>query len=229
MNSDYPCQVLFYIDNDIMLNDSKSILCMFSGGLDSLGVLYRLLTATEYSDYDIHVHHMHLMNREDRTEAEAHAVESVLPVIQKLTCRNIRYTENLVEYRFLKSKFVWDMDLAAFMAANIVREYQDIAKVAMGRTRTDIEDGSIQFFDRMERAQNLYEMTLSLEKDFIMPERIFPVADLTKAEIYKMLPEEVRACAWSCREPVYFDHAPPQKCGKCHTCQDLKRMEDELV
>ena len=211
------------------MDDGKdTILCMFSGGLDSVGVLYRLLSSEEYSDYNVHVHHMHLLNIEDRTEAEATAVDSVLQVMQKNLGKVVRYTENLIEYRFLKSQFIWDMDLAAFIAANIVREYQDIKKVAMGRTKTDIEDGSQNFFDRMERAQTIYENTLSLEENFTIPERIFPVIDLTKAEIFSMLPDEIRECAWSCRKPIYYDDAQPQKCEECHTCKDLERMESEL-
>ncbi|MGJ8656778.1 MAG: hypothetical protein ACSHX6_10030 [Akkermansiaceae bacterium] len=173
----------------------KAILCMFSGGLDSVGVLYRLLTSAEYDDYTMHVHHMHLLNREERTEAEAHAVEKIIPLIQERTGRPIRYTENVMEYRFLQTRFIYDMDLAAFMAANIVREYRDIEKVAMGRTKTDVEAGSQNFIDRMDRAQKLYELTLSLEQNLVIPERIFPVLDLTKAEIFAMLPEEIRDCA----------------------------------
>ncbi|MGJ8657071.1 MAG: 7-cyano-7-deazaguanine synthase [Akkermansiaceae bacterium] len=214
----------------VTTNESKkrAILCMFSGGLDSLGVLYRLLTDTKFDDYQIHVHHMHLLNVEERAEAEGQAVERVLPLIQELTGKTVRFTENVMEYRFLKSRFIWDMDLAAFMSANIVREYQDIEMVAMGRTKTDIEDGSEDFFKRMERAQKLYEVTLSLEEGFEIPERVFPVLDLTKADIFAMLPSELRVLAWSCRQPVYLDDEPSVRCGACHTCQDLERMEAEL-
>jgi len=202
---------------------------MFSGGLDSVGVLYRLLTSPEYDGYTIHVHHIHLLNSEDRTEAEAHAVNALIPLFQKHTGKTIRYTENLVEYRFLQSRFIWDMDLAAFMAANTVREYTDIRMVAMGRTKTDVESGSQNFFDRMDRAQKLYELTLSLDIDLEIPIRIFPVIDLTKAEIFAMLPEDIRSSAWSCRQPLYFDDHPPTACGACHTCEDLKKMNEELA
>ena len=211
-----------------MRSQKQTILCMYSGGLDSLGVLFRLLSLPEYRDYEIHVHHMHLLNLENRGEAEAYAVEQSLAALQRYFKREIYYTENVMEYRFLRHKFIWDMDLAAFMAANIIREYPHIVKVAMGRTKTDIENASERFFQRMERAQTLFETTLSLEKDITIPERIFPVSDMTKADIFRMLPEEIRNLAWSCRSPIYSDHKPPTPCGVCHTCRDLKQMREEL-
>ncbi|YCM44008.1 7-cyano-7-deazaguanine synthase [Verrucomicrobiaceae bacterium 227] len=204
------------------------ILCMFSGGLDSVGVLYQLLTAPEYAGFEIQVHHMHLLNREERAEAEAHAVTALYEAFREATGRHFTTTENVMEYRFMERNFMWDMDLAAFMSANIVRVTPGIAKVAMGRTKTDITDAKADFHRRMERAQNLFEVLLSLEKGPI-PERIFPVVEFTKAEIFEMLPEAIRKHAWSCRTPIYFDDAPPKPCEKCHTCADLKAMREALT
>ncbi len=204
------------------------ILCMFSGGLDSVGVLYRLLTAPEYAGFDIHVHHMHLLNREERAEAEGHAVTALYQAYREETDRLFTTTENVMEYRFMERDFIYDMDLAAFMSANIVRTMPGITKVAMGRTKTDITDAKADFHRRMERAQRLFQELLSLEEGPI-PERIFPVVDFTKAEIFAMLPEAIRKHAWSCRTPIYFDDRPPRPCGRCHTCADLKAMREALT
>ena len=209
------------------VSQSPVILCRFSGGLDSVGVLYRLLTSSEYEGYDIHVHHMHLLNCEERAEAEGHATQSLYQAFRKICERDFVVTENLVEYRCMKTDFIWDMDRAAFMAANVVRSYPSIKKVAMGRTKTDVADAKSGFSQRIQRAQNVYEELLSLEK-FPTPERIFPVLEFTKAEIFTFLPEEIRDLAWSCRQPVYFDDAPPEPCHLCHTCQDLQAMRAEL-
>lgn len=43
---------------------------MFSGGLDSTYVLHKILTDQEYAEYDVHVHHMRLVNSEKRAAAE---------------------------------------------------------------------------------------------------------------------------------------------------------------
>lgn len=200
---------------------------MFSGGLDSVGVLYQLLTSPAYANFEIHAHHMHLLNVEERAEAEGHAVKALYQAFREETKRSFITSENLIEYRFLSRTFIWDMDLAAFISANIVRANPRITKVAMGRTKTDIQDAQSGFRKRMERAHNIFAEILSLETT-PTPERIFPVIDFTKAEIYKMLPESIRSKAWSCRTPIYFDDAPPRPCGKCHTCSDLKAMNDEL-
>jgi len=203
------------------------ILCMFSGGLDSVGVLYRLLTAPEYEEYDIHVHHMHLLNRDERGEAEAHAVKALYRAFREETGRSFTTTENVMEYRFLEGTFIFDSDLAAFLSANIVRAIPRITKVAIGRTKTDVQDAKSDFIRRMQRTQNIFDEVLSLEE--AAAERMFPVVDYTKAEIYQMLPESIRKHAWSCRNPVYYDDKPSEPCGVCHTCEDLRLMREELA
>jgi len=47
------------------------ILLMFSGGLDSTGVFWKLIQEKE----KLHVHHLYLSNKENRAEAEAVAVK----------------------------------------------------------------------------------------------------------------------------------------------------------
>ena len=58
---------------------------------------------------------------------------------------------------------------------------------------------------------------------FTDAEKIFPVVDMTKREIYDMLPESLRDKFWSCRRPQYSEKniAP---CGKCDTCIKLKEQ-----
>ena len=51
---------------------------MYSGGLDSLGMVYRLLTDPEYQDYDLHIHHVHNKNIENRHRAEDIMVQQAL-------------------------------------------------------------------------------------------------------------------------------------------------------
>ena len=211
--------------NEVRLK--PQILCMFSGGLDSVGMLWQLLTAEKYAGFEIYLHHMHLLNREERAEAEGEAVEVLYREFRKATGRDFKVTENVVEYRFMERGFIYDMDLAAFMSGNICRVNPRITKVAMGRTATDLAAVSSDFQARMDRAQRIFENVLSLEKRDL-PERIFPVKAFTKAEIFAMLPETLREAAWSCRMPVYFDDKSPEPCGKCHTCDDLRAMREEL-
>jgi 7-cyano-7-deazaguanine synthase in queuosine biosynthesis len=58
---------------------------------------------------------------------------------------------------------------------------------------------------------------------FTDAEKIFPVLEMSKREIYDSLPESLRDMFWSCRRPVYSEKniAP---CGRCDTCAKLREQ-----
>ena len=60
------------------MEQKSTILAMYSGGLDSLGMVYRLLTDPEYQDYNLHIHHVHNKNIENRHRAEDIMVQQAL-------------------------------------------------------------------------------------------------------------------------------------------------------
>lgn len=200
---------------------------MYSGGLDSVGALYRLLTDEVYADYDIHAHHMHLHNRENRAKAEQLATHATIEEFKALAPRPFYYSESGHDYRFLKKRFIWDMDISAFMAANIAAADASIVHVAMGRTQTDVEGGGESFQRRMERAQKVFRALWDLEQREI-PSYIFPVVELSKLQVWEMLPEKLRQRAWSCRRPSYKDNRVIA-CGTCITCKELADMRKQVV
>lgn len=202
---------------------SQKILCMYSGGLDSAGVLYRLLVDDEFADYEVHVHHMHMVNRENRAVAEEKAVGRTLKIMSGDEYRPFFYTQSLHRYEFMRKGMIWDMDMSAFMAGNICAADSSIVHVGMGRTRTDLESGGEAFMQRMERAQTIFQTVISLDETEAT--YIFPVVDMTKAEIWAMLPVELREATWSCRKPVYDEDKQPSPCGKCSTCKDRKAFD----
>lgn len=199
-----------------------SILSMFSGGVDSFGVLYRLLTADEFKDYRIQVHHMHLINRENRALAEKGAVEKALMHFKGKEYRPFTFTQSTHRYDFMRRSMIWDMDISAFMAANICAVDLSIRHVAMGRTKTDVETSGSNFAARMERAQKIFKAVLSLSKS--EAEYIFPVIEMDKTQVWTMLPEEVRRSAWYCRTPVYDKNKVPYPCNRCITCRDMRAV-----
>jgi len=204
----------------------RLVLCMYSGGLDSAGALYKILTDTQMDDYNVrvHVHHMHIFNKENRGIAEKIAVEKTIPMFQKI--RFFTHTTSAHEYNFMKGSFIFDMDLCAFMAGNIIATTplspEAIAYVAMGRTATDIGGGDRTFMARMERAQDIYKSVLSLHNKTSM--YIFPVIHMTKKEVWDMLPDEIRQNVWSCRTPKYTNPRDPKPCEVCQTCKDMKKL-----
>lgn len=199
----------------------RKILSMFSGGVDSVGALYRLLTDDEYKDFDIYVHHMHLFNRENRAMAERQAVIKLLEEFRGKEYRPFGFSESVHRYEFMRRSMIWDMDMSAFMAGNICAVDSSIRHVAMGRTKTDVDTSGANFAARMERAQKVFKSVLSLNKSDA--DYIFPVVDMTKTEVWEMLPEPLRRAAWYCRTPVY-DGKKAYPCGRCITCKDMRAV-----
>ena len=201
------------------------ILCMYSGGLDSVGMLNRLLSDERYSGYQIHVHHMHLVNRENRARAEHFAVSATLEEFKKVHEKSFLITQSTHDYRFMHKRFIWDMDFCAFMAANIAIADNNIVHVAMGRTKTDVEGSSESFQGRMNRAQKIVDAVWDLEERQ-RPEYIFPMLEFSKAEIWNLLSPALQQRVWSCRHPVYTDKQI-RACGKCMTCNEMKKFRTQ--
>ncbi|MEO9871657.1 7-cyano-7-deazaguanine synthase [Ekhidna sp.] len=214
------------------MEKKPAILCMFSGGIDSTGVLHQLMTNEKFTEHPLIVHHIHIFNRENRAKAEAAAVSSILNYYHKNVNRKFLVTEstfNTTGFAPLQSsRFPFDMDVCAFFSGNICAARKEIDFVAMGRTKTDVDSGGDNFMVRMKRAQAIFKSVMSLENTNL-PEYIFPVIDFTKGEIWKFLPEQVRKSTWWCRRPVYKEGKPPQACGKCQTCKDVKEFVDAGV
>ena len=204
---------------------------MFSGGIDSTGVLHRLMTNEKYISHPLIIHHIHIQNRENRANAEAIAVSSILNYYKKNTDRQFLYSEsvfNTTGFASLKSKrFPFDMDVCAFIAGNICAARKDVGFVAMGRTKTDIDSGAGNFSLRMDRAQKVFKDVISLDQ--IEPSYIFPVMELTKKEIWDSLPEPVRNSTWWCRRPIYQANNTAKPCGMCITCKDVNNFANAGV
>ena len=189
-----------------------TILAMYSGGLDSLGMVYKLLTEDEYKDYDIHVHHVHNKNVENRWRAEAVTVEMATKELKRLGYQ-FAYSESEIGTQPFGRNFLYDTDTMNFFAGYVASVNPDIAKIAMGM---QANDGNHSLELRRKRADAILAAFTPVEK-------IYPVLDLTKREIYDSLPESLRNMFWSCRRPVYTEKniAP---CLKCDTCRKLREQ-----
>jgi 7-cyano-7-deazaguanine synthase in queuosine biosynthesis len=188
------------------------ILAMYSGGLDSLGMIYKLLTEPEYKDHVLHIHHIHHHNVEHRDRAEAVVVDRVLKELERMGYSFI-YSESEIGSQPYNGQFMYDTDSINFFAGYICSVNPRIVKVAMGMQAND-HNHSLE--ERRIRANAILAAFTPVEK-------IYPVLDMTKREIYDMLPEGLRNMFWSCRRPVYSEKniAP---CGKCDTCVKLREQ-----
>jgi len=192
--------------------EQQIILAMYSGGLDSLGMIYKLLTDPKYKDYVIHIHHIHNHNVEHRAKAEKIAVDMALKELEHLGFSFV-YSESEIGSQPYNGNFMYDTDSINFFAGYICSVNPNIVKVAMGMQANDY---NIALEDRRKRADAILSAFTSVGK-------IYPVLDLTKREIHDSLPDTLKNMFWSCRKPVYTEKniAP---CGKCDTCVKLKEQ-----
>ena len=185
---------------------------MYSGGLDSLGMIYKLLTDLEYKDYLLHIHHVHIHNVEHRDRAEAIVVERVLKELESMG-HSFIYSESEIGSQPYNGQFMYDTDSINFFAGYICSVNPRIVKVAMGMQANDANQ---RLEERRIRANAILAAFTPVEK-------IYPVLEMSKREIYDSLPNSLKNMFWSCRCPVYSEKniAP---CLKCDTCVKLREQ-----
>ena len=189
---------------------SPTLVVMFSGGLDSLGALYKALTDSTYSQYAIHVHHIHLKNYEDRDAAEDIAVAAILEAIKKIpTLKEPTISYSTFTFPDINKGVLIDAIVVNFIAGNLIQRFPFIQKVALGVTKDD------DINTRDITAANQAVALFALFSDTAA--KVYPVRTMSKQEIYDMLPVDLRKLAWYCRTPnkVNDKYIP---CGGCHSC-----------
>lgn len=186
---------------------NTEVLLMFSGGLDSTGAFYKLIKDSK----KIHVHHINLINIENRSQAEKNAVDKINEYMRNIG--DFSYSESTHEMPSWNRNFLWDSDVYNLIAGSICRSFPNIKEVALGLTKTDISSSSVS--ERIERGKKIFGSFNTKAN------KLYPVADMTKEEIYNMLPEELRSLTWSCRTPLYKEDKI-LSCNKCKSCSELK-------
>lgn len=185
---------------------------MYSGGLDSLGMIYKLLSDPEYKDYGLHIHHIHNHNVENRARAEGMVVPMVMKELERLGFK-FEYSTSGISSQPYGNQFLYDTDSINFFAGYICSVNPRIVKVAMGMQANDANQ---RLEDRRKRADAILAAFTSVGK-------IYPVLELTKREIYDSLPDTLKNMFWSCRRPVYTEkNITP--CGRCDTCVKLREQ-----
>jgi 7-cyano-7-deazaguanine synthase in queuosine biosynthesis len=192
--------------------EQQTILAMYSGGLDSLGMIYKLLTEPEYRNYKLHIHHIHNRNVENRDRAEGIVVPLVLKELERLGYSFV-YSESEIGTQPFGRNFLYDTDSINFFAGYICSANPNIVKVAMGMQAND-NNHALEL--RRKRADAILSAFTEVGK-------IYPVLNMTKREIYDSLPDTLKNMFWSCRRPVYTEKniAP---CGRCDTCVKLREQ-----
>lgn len=188
----------------------KTILAFISGGLDSAYLAYYLLTDPQWSEYRVHLHHVHLMNVERRYVKESQAFDGQLGWLSA-NCRPFEHSTSILGVPWQRNgntiRGMMDQDVTAFLGSYFF-ESMNVAYTAAGRTKSDNRGG---LSERL--AMNARRM------DVVCPNsskrRLYPIMHLTKRQVYDNCPSELRALTWSCR----FGQEEP--CNKCPSCKQL--------
>ena len=201
------------------------ILCMYSGGLDSAGALWELLTNPKYNEYTILVHHINIINHERRVHAEKVAVDETLALFKTLCKKTFYYSNSTIDFSCLPypSNLPFDTDIYGFIGGNLAIIDRSIKFLASGSTKNDKEkvvENAI-FNKRRDAIMDALYLGRTFDKQFGM---LYPVEHLTKQEIYEMLPKEISSKTWSCRRPQYLNNKI-QECGICHSCIELSKFK----
>lgn len=181
---------------------------MFSGGVDSTGVFWRLINGSEL----LHVHHLYLVNKENRAVAEDRAVRDIVAYMRSI--REFGFSESYHEYPCHNGSFLWDSDIFSFVAGSMCLMMDTIRHVAIGMTASDMSSG---MSERIERANRIFDSFQSKAK------KVYPLKDMTKKQVYDMMPEDLRRLSWSCRTPIYKED-DIERCERCRTCREVNLL-----
>lgn len=190
--------------------ERPTTLIMFSGGLDSTGVFWKYINGDE----KLHIHHLYLVNRENRAAAEDRAVRDIVAHMKGI--RDFGFSESYHEYPCHNGNFLWDSDIFSFVAGSICLSMKTIRKVAIGMTASD---GPSRISARVERANRIFDAFGT------KAQKVYPLIEMTKKQVWDMLPENLRDMSWSCRTPIY-EGGDIRRCERCKTCWEMKGIRN---
>lgn len=189
-----------------------TILAMLSGGLDSTAMLWKLLTE---SDVALRVHHICLVNREGRAEAEQAAVGRIVAYCRG-HCRKFQYSESGLDFSELEAIPI-DYLSVAYVACQVAIDTPGCTRIAVGTLASDTDE--VNRSARQRRVfDTLYECYRARKLGEPDVRWIYPVHGATKTQLAAHLPPALFDLTWSCRTPV---RTPTgfRACGSCKACR----------
>src|SRR5262245_7463426 len=198
-----------FIDGD---RDIRMIV-MWSGGIDSTFKLAYLLKETEYQ---VHAHHVHIVNHEGRAAAERAACRALRPKLKAI--RDFAYTESRIDHR-QHQHIPFDMAIVAFEAGVVARTGN--ARGAEPFTHWTI--GTHKAEGHYQRRFDLYEPMVNA----VCFPQDYPAFEMGKVvtkqeEMTYLVDLGLLADCWYCRTP-----RAGKPCRTCGSCVEVKRARRE--
>jgi len=201
-------------------NDKETAIVMYSGGMDSVSLLWNLL---EHTKQDIHVHSIHIDNSEGRVKAEAEAVKNTINYMKEHQ-RPFEFSSSVYS---LKMKYPGgkDMTLALFQAMR--------AASGLGKAFNIVYTGDYNIGrDEGAEAQgvlNALSTTRRVKPIWLAPFEHMTYNSVERSKgIYLSMPEYLRNNYWSCRKPTEL-LSGFVVCGECHACERQETMQKNLT
>ncbi len=196
---------------------------LFSGGLDSTYLLWKLLNEGK----NIHVHHVSIRtHREPMWKEQDEAVRKIIEYLW--TDKPFKYTESVYEWHCTEI-LAYDTDVIISHAQPLVRIFNPEVKINIhiGWTPEDMGIPIVQTRVKHDVSNNLWRaLRLSLGNPPNTPDTLTKrlVDDnITKKDMIQELPPELLELTWTCREPIHGE-----KCNMCSSCQERRLIELEI-
>lgn len=196
-------------------------LIMLSGGLDSLYVLHEALTR---SDDVLWVHHVNLVNREQRHRAEALACARIVAWCTA-NLRPFRYTESTIDHSAFEL-FGRDLLMVAFEAGVVAQNAHALWKRGFDRWMLGYcQEEADELVNGVPAAstarRGLTETCIATSAAPLIAPPLHSRPLLPKRAQLDALPAELAALAWTCRRPIWREDTPAE-CGSCKTCKLMR-------
>lgn len=198
---------------------SDGTLVMWSGGVDSTALLYRL--AQEGAE-GVCAHHVILKDHRNRWGAEEASCRAIRRYFEdRYGIGAVRFSETTIEtiYPGPRGFGVHDIFVAAFAAAGYVQCDPEISRVWIGLHADEIGGTDRPAWDRHLQIQTLFRILAERFRPDI-GDLEFPLRDMPKSAVIAMLPDELLARTYSCQR---YQPARDHWCGECLACQALVR------
>lgn len=200
---------------------------MLSGGSESTALLFKELK--DLVNNDLIVHHVSLVNAEERDEAEAYAVRNIVNIARGYG--DFIFTISRFEYPDILNNGYCGIDIhtIAFLAGHIAKQISvafntlDIEVLFGASAEEEDPDG---FFESVRYRMMIDSFNTHfidvMDRGMKPPNIYFPYIRDSIHKQFTYIPEEAKEYIMSCRHPVAIDNRYI-RCGHCYTCQKIQK------
>lgn len=161
----------------------------------------------------MHVHHVHLKNREGRLDYEAEAVQRILNWMRSHGFTNFTYSESAFDYGtvhyLVRDHCIWALWIGILLANPSLRHIRHVIRPNHYDSAPAGPDSA-----EMRRAHRRYR---NISYEVCERELVFehPIQHMWKAEVIWAMPPDLLRLCWYCRRPT----SDGQPCHRCYTCR----------